>query len=237
MARLRKQDADSGAVETPLSDAQRTAIAEVKQVYAARSAQAEIMLTASRAGARDIETLTRLKDEFRRDTDRMGRELEEKIAAIRRGDPGRSGAAGRSADSAPRRRRARSGDRAAAAPPPRPAPAGPPRRCRPGRRPPARSRGCCWPATAGLRVRPAGTPRRRAPVVAIDGELGVAGRSRSWADRPARGRTTRRGRRRADEASGVGGHGAESLGGHVVQRRVVAGPGEHAFRQVDAGHV
>ena len=43
------------------------------------------MLTASLAGARDIETLTRLQDEFRRDTDRMGRELEEKIAAIRRG--------------------------------------------------------------------------------------------------------------------------------------------------------
>jgi hypothetical protein len=85
MARLRKQDADAGAVEAPLTDEQRTAIAEAKQVYAARKAQAEIMLTASLAGARDIETLTRLKDEFRRDTDRMGRELEEKIAVIRRG--------------------------------------------------------------------------------------------------------------------------------------------------------
>jgi hypothetical protein len=45
------------------------------------------MLTAARAGARDVETLARLNDEFRRDTDRMARELEDKVAAIRRGSP------------------------------------------------------------------------------------------------------------------------------------------------------
>ena len=85
MARLKKQDADAGTADTPLTDAQRAEIAEVRQVYAARRAQAEIMLTASRAAAHDVETLTRLNEEFRRDTDRMARELEEKIAAIRRG--------------------------------------------------------------------------------------------------------------------------------------------------------
>ena len=51
MARLKKQDADDGTVEAPLSDAQRAAIAEVRQVYAARRAQAEIMLTAALATA------------------------------------------------------------------------------------------------------------------------------------------------------------------------------------------
>jgi hypothetical protein len=85
MARLKKQDADAGTADVPLTNAQRAEIAEVRQVYAARRAQAEIMLTASRAAAQDVETLTRLNDEFRRDTDRMARELEEKIAAIRRG--------------------------------------------------------------------------------------------------------------------------------------------------------
>ena len=54
-------------------------------MYAARRAQAEIMLDAARASAHDVETLVRLNEEFRRDTDRMGRELEERIAAIRRG--------------------------------------------------------------------------------------------------------------------------------------------------------
>jgi hypothetical protein len=85
MARLRKQDADAGTADTPLTEAQRTAIAEVRQMYGARRAQAEIMHTASVAGATDVEQLSRLHEEFRRDTDRMTRELDEKIAAIRRG--------------------------------------------------------------------------------------------------------------------------------------------------------
>ena len=84
MARLKQKDADTGTVDTPLTEAQRAAIADVRQVYAARRAQAEIMLTAARATAHDVETLGRLNEEFRRDTDRMARELEEKIAGIRR---------------------------------------------------------------------------------------------------------------------------------------------------------
>jgi hypothetical protein len=84
MARLRQKDADSGVGDLALSDAQKAAIAEVRQIYAARRAQAEIMHNASLASAVDIESLSRLHEEFRRDTDRMARELEEKIAAIRR---------------------------------------------------------------------------------------------------------------------------------------------------------
>ncbi len=84
MARLRKKDAEAGEAEVPLTDAQKAEIAEVRSVYAARKAQAEIMHTASRASAYDVESLARLTEEFRRDTDRMQREMEEKIAAIRR---------------------------------------------------------------------------------------------------------------------------------------------------------
>lgn len=84
MARLRKKDADAGEIEAPLTDAQKAAIADVRSVYAAKKAQAEIMHTASRASAYDVESLARLTEEFRRDTDRMQREMDEKIAAIRR---------------------------------------------------------------------------------------------------------------------------------------------------------
>lgn len=84
MARLRRKDAEAGTADAPLSDAQKAAIAEVRQVYAARRAQAEIMHKASLASAVDIDGLTRLNDEFRRDTDRLQRELDEKVAAIRR---------------------------------------------------------------------------------------------------------------------------------------------------------
>lgn len=84
MARLRKKDAEAGEAEVPLTEAQKAEIAEVRSVYAARKAQAEIMHTASRASAYDVESLARLAEEFRRDTDRMQREMDEKIAAIRR---------------------------------------------------------------------------------------------------------------------------------------------------------
>jgi hypothetical protein len=82
MARLRKQDTDAGEVAVPLTDEQRAAIAEVRQVFAARRAQAEIMHQTGRAGAADMETVARLNEEFRRDVDRLSREAEEKIAAI-----------------------------------------------------------------------------------------------------------------------------------------------------------
>jgi len=84
MARLRQKDTDAGTTDAPLSEAQKAAIAEVRQVHAARRAQAEIMHQSSLASALDVESLARLHEEFRRDTDRMTRELEEKIAAIRR---------------------------------------------------------------------------------------------------------------------------------------------------------
>lgn len=84
MARLQKKDADAGQAEAPLNAAQKAAIAEVRQVYAARKAQAEIMHQSGLAGAVDAETLARLQEEFRRDTDRLTREADEKVAAIRR---------------------------------------------------------------------------------------------------------------------------------------------------------
>jgi hypothetical protein len=84
MARLKKQDSDAGGGDQPLSDGQKTALAEVRQLYAARRAHAEIMHKASLASAVDIEGVSRLHEEFRRDTDRMTRELDERVAAIRR---------------------------------------------------------------------------------------------------------------------------------------------------------
>jgi hypothetical protein len=42
------------------------------------------MHKASLASAVDVEGLAQLHEEFRRDTDRMQRELDEKVAAIRR---------------------------------------------------------------------------------------------------------------------------------------------------------
>lgn len=84
MARFKKQDATEGAADPALTAAQKAAIADVRQIYAARRAHAEIMHKASLASAADVEGLARLHEEFRRDTDRMARELEERVSAIRR---------------------------------------------------------------------------------------------------------------------------------------------------------
>ncbi len=84
MARLRQKDTAAGTADTPLTDAQKAAITETRQMYAARRAQTEIMYQSSLASAVDVESLGRLHEEFRRDTDRMARERDEKIAAIRR---------------------------------------------------------------------------------------------------------------------------------------------------------
>ena len=43
LERLRKKDAEAGITEKPLSDAQRTAIAEARSVYEARVAERRIM--------------------------------------------------------------------------------------------------------------------------------------------------------------------------------------------------
>lgn len=85
MARLRQKDVAAGGSDAPLTEGQKAAIAETRQLYAARRAQAEIMHQSSLASALDVESLARLHEEFRRDTDRMARELDERIAAIRRG--------------------------------------------------------------------------------------------------------------------------------------------------------
>jgi len=85
MARLEQKDTAAGTTETPLTEAQKAAIADTRQVYAARRAQAEIMHASSLASVVDMDSLQRLQEGFRRDTDRMTRELDEKIATIRRG--------------------------------------------------------------------------------------------------------------------------------------------------------
>ena len=85
MARLKQKDTAAGTTETPLTEAQKAAITDTRQVYAARRAQAEIMHASSLASVADMDALQRLQEEFRRDTDRMTRELDEKVAALRRG--------------------------------------------------------------------------------------------------------------------------------------------------------
>lgn len=86
MERLRKQDEAQGITQVSLTDAQRDAIAEATRQYDSRVAERRIMHATAIAGTFDPEVLEARHQELKRDLDRYAREVEEKKAAIRRGD-------------------------------------------------------------------------------------------------------------------------------------------------------
>jgi hypothetical protein len=83
MERLRKKDAEAGTEQRPLTDGQRSAIAEVRNVYEAQVAERRIMHQSAIAGTFDPAELEERNNELRRDLDRFERERDEKITRIR----------------------------------------------------------------------------------------------------------------------------------------------------------
>ena len=85
MERLRQKDKESNASERPLTDDQKAAIAEVRQMYQAKGAEREILHQAALRKATTHEEVEQLNEALRRDTERMAGERDRKIAAIREG--------------------------------------------------------------------------------------------------------------------------------------------------------
>jgi hypothetical protein len=83
MERLRKKDKEQGIEERPLTDEQKSAIAEIRRTYDARLAEREILHNSDRLKARDPEALQQLDEEYRRDRERLGSERDRKITAAR----------------------------------------------------------------------------------------------------------------------------------------------------------
>jgi hypothetical protein len=86
MERLRRKDADEGVTERALTDAQKAALAEARQVYDARMAEREILHQAALRKATSYEEVERLNEELRRDRDRLATDRDRKSAEIRRAD-------------------------------------------------------------------------------------------------------------------------------------------------------
>ena len=82
MERLRRKDAEAGTEQRPLTDAQRSAIADVRSVYEAQSAERRIMHQSAVAAVFDPAILDERDAELRRDLDRFERERDEKIKRI-----------------------------------------------------------------------------------------------------------------------------------------------------------
>ena len=83
MARLRKKDVDAGVTEQPLTDAQKAEIAEVRQTYAAKLAQEEILFKSKVQASVDFEERQKMEEHYRRDVERFAHERDRKIEKIR----------------------------------------------------------------------------------------------------------------------------------------------------------
>jgi len=83
MERLRKKDAESGVESRPLTDAQRTAIAEVRNFYEAKLAEAEVLHQSKLKTTWDPEQRETLLQGYRRDRERLASERDAKIERIR----------------------------------------------------------------------------------------------------------------------------------------------------------
>jgi hypothetical protein len=83
MERLRKKDAAEGIAERAVTDEQKAEIAEVRRVYEAKVAEAEILFKSKLATVFDPEERTRLLDGHRRDLQRLQDDRERKLTKIR----------------------------------------------------------------------------------------------------------------------------------------------------------
>jgi hypothetical protein len=87
MERLRKKEQEAGGEDRALTDGQKAAIAEARQVHKARTAELEILHQAALRKAGSREEIDQLNERLRRDTERLAGERDRKIDAIRKAPP------------------------------------------------------------------------------------------------------------------------------------------------------
>jgi hypothetical protein len=85
MARLRQKDEQAGVAERPLTNDQKAAIAEARNVYEAKMAEQEILHGDALRRARSAEEIQKLNEERERDRDRLARDRDRQISSIREG--------------------------------------------------------------------------------------------------------------------------------------------------------
>ena len=83
MERLRQRDAEQGVSERPPTEDQKAAIAELRNIHAAKVAELEILHRSRIAGMRDPTERTRLEDGHRHELQRLADDRDRKIEKIR----------------------------------------------------------------------------------------------------------------------------------------------------------
>lgn len=84
MERLRQKEQATGETERPLTDAQKAAIGEARNMYQARVAEREILHRGAVARAGSYDEVERLGEELRRDLERLATDRDRKIDEIRK---------------------------------------------------------------------------------------------------------------------------------------------------------
>jgi hypothetical protein len=85
MERLRRSDAEAGIQSRPLTDAQKAAIAEIRNFYEAKLAEQEVLHQSTLRRTADPAAREALDAEYRRERERLASERDAKIEKIRRG--------------------------------------------------------------------------------------------------------------------------------------------------------
>ena len=83
MERLRKSDAEAGIESRPLTDAQKAAIAEVRNFYEAKIAEQQVLHQSRLKTTADPAERATLEEGYRRDRERFVSERDAKIEKIR----------------------------------------------------------------------------------------------------------------------------------------------------------
>jgi hypothetical protein len=87
MERLRQKDREAGVEERRLTDQQKAAIADARQVYQARMAEREILHRDALHKAQSRDEVEKLEGELARDRDRLASDRDRKIAEIKQQQP------------------------------------------------------------------------------------------------------------------------------------------------------
>jgi hypothetical protein len=83
MERLKQKDADAGIASTPVTDAQKTQIAEIRNFYEAKLAEAQVMHQSKLKTVFDPAERDTLDQGYRRERERLSDERDRKIAKVR----------------------------------------------------------------------------------------------------------------------------------------------------------
>src|SRR5579859_3816247 len=84
MERFRKSDAEAGIESRPPTDAQKAAIAEIRNFYDAKLAEAQVLHESTLRNLLDPAVREPLEQEYRRERERLTSERDHKIEKARR---------------------------------------------------------------------------------------------------------------------------------------------------------